>query len=1495
MIATQGLYDSQHESSACGVGLVAHLEGRPSNRLLQTALESVRNMEHRGVLSEDGLSGDGCGILMQKPDLFLRQQAKEHFGREPAKAYAVGSIFVSKDSDKAHKARTRLETELERVGLMILGWRPVPVNTAKVGPRALDSMPDMWQLFINSPRPVLRQFMTNLFIARRRAEIALKDDPDFYVASLSPRLLSYKGMMVPEHLPAFFPDLADDTMQTSICVYHQRFATNTMPRWERAQPYRLLAHNGEINTINGNRHWANARLKKLLTPQIPDLESLMPLVAWDSSDSATMDNMLELLQTGSMNLLQALRLLMPPAWQNLTHIDMAHRAFYEYCSAIMEPWDGPACLAITDGRHAIAALDRNGLRPARYTVSKNNYLTVASETGVYDYKPEDIIDRGCLGPGDILALDTRTGKIRHTENIDKALAERFPYRKWWRERCHRLQAAPEVVPNYARPIAKPDAQAKPSENLSGDNLLRAKKLFQFTLEEQEQLLRPLAENGQEGSGSMGDDTPLPALSDQVRPLYDSFRQRFAQVTNPPIDSLRESSVMSLECFAGKEHNLFQFSPEHAHKVILQTPLLSPYKHRQLLKLENFPHQVLTLCFTPETESLKQAIARLTLDAISAVRNGATLLILREKLPDKDELPVHILLATGAIHHALTKENLRCDASLILETASARDSHQIACLIGFGATAVYPWLVYDLLADLCKSGYLADSADISAEKYRKGINKGLLKILSKMGISTISSYRGAQLFSAPGLAQEIIDLCFTGLDCHLGGMDFDDLQADAEQLRAHSLKTIEPISVGGIFKYVSGNEQHAFGPEIVTSLQKAAQTGDYGDWQTYADLVNTRTPLALRDLLQPIHAKQPLPLEQVEPVSSICSRIDSAGMSLGALSPEAHQDLAKAMNSLGAHSNSGEGGEDAARFNTDANSAIKQIASGRFGVTPHYMRHAKVLQIKIAQGAKPGEGGQLPGRKVNALIARLRYSVPGVTLISPPPHHDIYSIEDLKQLIDDLKQVNPDALVSVKLVSSPGIGTIAAGVAKAGADLITVSGYDGGTAASPLTSIRYAGEPWELGLAETQQALVANNLRSILRLQADGGLKTGLDVIKAALLGADSFGFGTAPMISLGCKYLRICHLNNCPTGVATQHARLRAGFYNGTYTKTRNFFSLLAEEVRIHLSALGFSNLQEIIGRTELLQELPQRTGKRGKLNLKPLLHMESGTEDSKRFISYPPKPKDSPLTQKMLQACLPHLDTGTGALSATYSIRNSDRSVGTRLAGEIAARYGTSDLPDKSFQLHFTGIAGQSFGAFNAQGMNLSLTGECNDYVGKGMAGGQIVLVAPTSDQNQSHLRPIMGNTCLYGATNGYLYAAGCAGQRFAVRNSGATAVVEGVGEHGCEYMTGGQIVILGQVGNNFAAGMTGGFSYVLDVEQRFVDACNREMVSLHRITGEEMEAHRTNLFRHIQQHVQLTQSARGASILADFDYYTRLFWLITPKATSTQALLRSERSEAA
>ncbi len=1476
-----GLFRPEEFKDNCGFGLIAHMQGEASHHLLQTAIQSLTCMTHRGGINADGKTGDGCGLLMQKPDAFLRAIAREQFGVDLPTLYAVGMIFLSQDATKAEAARAQLNEQIAAQGLTLVGWREVPIDTTVLGRLALERLPRIEQVFVSAEGLSEREFGIKLFFARRRAEVALAEDKAFYVCSFSDKDIIYKGLMMPADLAQFYPDLGDERLATAICVFHQRFSTNTMPQWPLAQPFRFLAHNGEINTITGNRNWAQARRLKFANELLPDLESLDPLVNRTGSDSSSMDNMLELLVTGGMDLFRGLRMIIPPAWQNVETMDPDLRAFYEFNSMHMEPWDGPAGVVLTDGRHAICLLDRNGLRPARWVTTRNGYITLASEAGVWDYKPEDVIAKGRVGPGQILAVDTLTGQVLHTDDIDNRLKSQHPYKKWLRQNALRIQSTL-------------DDNDHGSAFYDPDQLKQYMKMFQVTFEERDQVLRPLAEQGQEAVGSMGDDTPMAVLSRRVRSPYDYFRQQFAQVTNPPIDPLRESIVMSLETCLGAERNVFEETADHANRAILTTPVISPAKWRTIMELDRpgFERQLIDLNYD-ESMGLEAAVRNVADQAEEAVRSGKVMLILSDRHIQPGKLPVHAALAVGAVHHRLIETGLRCDCNILVETATARDPHHFAVLIGFGATAVYPFLAFEVLGDLIRTGEVLGDLYEVFKHYRKGISKGLLKIISKMGISTITSYRGAQLFEAVGLAEEVVDVSFRGVASRIKGARFVDLEAEQKALAAEAWAARKPIQQGGLLKFVYGGEYHAYNPDVVAALQVAVQQGDYNRFKEYTALVDQRPAAMLRDLLKLKVAEQPLALEEVEPLERILKRFDSAGISLGALSPEAHEAIAAAMNRIGARSNSGEGGEDPSRYRTERSSKIKQVATGRFGVTPEYLVNAEVLQIKVAQGAKPGEGGQLPGGKVNGLIAKLRYAVPGVTLISPPPHHDIYSIEDLAQLIFDLKQVNPKALVSVKLVAEPGVGTIAAGVAKAYADLITISGYDGGTGASPLTSIRYAGSPWELGLAETHQTLRGNDLRGKVRVQTDGGLKTGLDVVKAAILGAESFGFGTAPMIALGCKYLRICHLNNCATGIATQNDQLRKDHFIGTVDMVVNFFTFVAEETREWLARLGVRSLQELIGRTDLLELLPGETAKQNHLDLTPLLGSDHIPADKPQFCEVEKNPPfdQGLLAEEMVKLARTAIDAKSGG-EFELEICNCDRSIGARVSGEIAQVHGNQGMKDAPITFRFKGTAGQSFGVWNAGGLHLYLEGDANDYVGKGMTGGKLVITQPKGSDFESQHSAIVGNTCLYGATGGKLFASGTAGERFAVRNSGAHAVVEGTGDHCCEYMTGGFVCVLGKTGYNFGSGMTGGFAYVLDMDNSFVDRVNNELVNLQRITGETMEAHRSHLQEVLREYVAETDSAWGATLLDNLDDYLRRFWLVKPKAANLASLLSTTRA---
>ena len=1485
------LYRPSFEKDSCGFGLIASIDDKPSHWLVKTSIDALARLTHRGAVAADGKSGDGCGLLLKKPDEFLRARAAD-LGIECARRYAVGLVFTSPFDGETEYSKQVICGKITEQGLEVAGWREVPIDPGACGEEALKSLPAIYHVYVNAPEDMSRtDFNRLLYFARRAAGKAFEAQDNqrindyYYISSMSNDVLSYKGLVTPENLPVFYPDLNDPGLESAICVFHQRFSTNTWPQWKLAQPFRYLAHNGEINTIQGNRNWANARAYKFKSDLLPDIEAIKPIVNMTGSDSSSLDNMLDFLLSGGMDLFRAVRLLIPPAWQNVDHMDPALHAFYEYSSMHMEPWDGPAGIVLTDGRHAGCVMDRNGLRPARWVMTKDRHITLASEIGVWDYAPEDVIAKGRLKPGEMIAIDTITSKLLLSEDIDKQLMNQHPYGMWMRDRLVRLSADPVESPFSA--LAMDD-----------QTLTRLEKLFNITFEERDQVLKVLAQDSQEATGSMGDDTPLPVLSGQQRSLYDSFRQQFAQVTNPPIDPLREKIVMSLETCFGREHNLFEEGADHADRLIVSSPVFSEQKFVDLMAWHNkgYPHEVISLGYDPEQKSLQQAIIDIQDQTEKASRRGITIVVLSDKDLPCDQLAVHAALATGAVHYRLSNTGGRCDTNIVVETGTARDPHHFAVLIGFGATAIYPYMAYASIVGMTRTGELPDlKCPNTGSNYRRGINKGLYKIISKMGISTIASYRGAQLFEIVGLHREVVDLCFPGTTCRVDGIGFDEIEAGQRILNRIAWNPRKSIGQGGLLKYVHGGEYHAYNPDVVQTLQTAVNSGDIAEWKKYTSLVNNRPAMTLRDLLR-LREQDGIDLEDVEPIEHILPRFDSAGMSLGALSPEAHETLAEAMNRLGGRSNSGEGGEDPERFGTDKVSKIKQVASGRFGVTPHYLVNAEVLQIKIAQGAKPGEGGQLPGNKVNQMIAQLRHSEPGVTLISPPPHHDIYSIEDLAQLIFDLKQVNPEALVSVKLVAEAGVGTIAAGVAKAYADLITIAGYDGGTGASPLTSVKYAGSPWELGLSETHQVLRANKLRSKVRIQADGGLKTGLDVVKAAILGAESFGFGTGPMVAMGCKYLRICHLNNCATGVATQNDVLRQLHYTGTVEKVMNYFRFIAQDVREILATLGVRRLEDLIGRTDLLEVMDGNTAGQQKLNLSPIIsHGGVDTELPQYCTEARNIPWDkAELAERMVADCLPAIQNASGA-EFEYEIKNTHRSIGARLSGEIARVHGNYGMNENPLTLRLKGTAGQSFGVWNAGGLHMYLEGDANDYVGKGMAGGKLVISPPAGSSFKSQDAPIIGNTCLYGATGGKLLAAGQAGERFAVRNSGAHAIVEGIGDHGCEYMTGGVVTILGNTGYNFGAGMTGGIAYVLDLDRNFIDRVNKELIDIHRIVDESMESHRVYLQAAIAEYVDETQSEWGQYILDNFNHFQRKIWMAKPKAAEFDSLLASLQSNAA
>ena len=1475
-----GLFNKEDFKDNCGFGLVANINGVKSHKVITNSIDSLVSMTHRGGVGSDGKTGDGCGLLFDIDHNYFKNIVLDENNIDLGEYFAVAQVFYESN---ILNILPSIEDILNKEGLKLIFCRNVPVNRDILGEIALDCAPNIYQLFIKPDEKDFNKekFDTSLLQARKFIEEIHMNDEVLYICSMSSKTIVYKGLMLPNAIKDFYLDLGNDNFKASTCVFHQRFSTNTSPRWHLAQPFRLLAHNGEINAIRGNRNWVKARSSKFLTPLIPKIQKFKQLVNETGSDSSSLDNMIELLVKGGVDLFRAVRMVLPPAWQNTQTLDPDIRSFHEYNSMHMEPWDGPAGIVMADGQWAVCILDRNGLRPARYQLDNRNIITIASETGVNPVAEDNVVKKGRVEPGGILAVNTLTGEILNQNSIDNELKEKLPYRKWLKQNALYIESR---LDSYEGPGLK---------SIDSNSFMTASKLFLLFKEERSSVIKPLAVDSQEGTGSMGDDTALAVMSKMHRQIYDFFRQQFAQVTNPPIDSLREVAVMTLETCFGPELNIYEESPEHAKRLVTTSPVLSHRKLQSILSNPYFKAQEINLSFEKNI-SLKEAILNLQNKVVDVVDSGTAIIHLVEDLPDEGKLNINALLAVGAVHQKLVKLGKRSDANIIVTSYSARDTHQIACLIGFGATAVYPSLAYQTILDLTNRNELKGDPHENCFRYRKGINKGLLKIISKMGISTISSYRGSQLFEIVGLGEDIVDLCFTNTTSRVKGRNFKDLDKEIRALDDYARSNLSDMNVGGLLKYIHGGEYHAYNPEIVKKLQEAVNSGLPKTYKEYSQLVDSRPPAMLRDLLAVNTKKKKINLSKVESQKKILNRFDSAGMSLGALSPKAHETLAEAMNTLGGRSNSGEGGEAVERYGTIKRSKIKQIASGRFGVTPHYLVNAEVLQIKIAQGAKPGEGGQLPGGKVNQLIAKLRYSTPGVTLISPPPHHDIYSIEDLAQLIYDLKEVNPSALVSVKLVSEPGVGTIASGVAKAYADLITISGHDGGTGASPLTSIRYAGSPWELGLAEAHQSLRDSGLRHKVRLQADGGMKTGLDVIKAAILGAESFGFGTGPMIAMGCKYLRICHLNNCATGVATQRDDLINHHFVGEKEKVMNYFKFIADDVREHLSNMGISKLEDIIGQTQYLEKVKDLESQFNSIDLKDLLYKDDNLDESFFCKSRKNNPWDKGLlVRKILKKVKPAIDKNE-SISLDYKISNTDRSVGALISGYVAAKFGESGLKNP-IDINFSGSAGQSFGCWNANGINLVIEGDANDYVGKGMNGGNIVIKNNSNYATTNSDTSLVGNTCLYGATGGNLYVSGRAGERFAVRNSGANAVIEGAGDHCCEYMTGGQVTVLGSVGANFGAGMTGGFAYVLDEERTFFDNCNRGLVNIERITTEDMQSHRKYLKEIIANHYKKTNSVKAKMLMEDFERYEPYFWLVVPAASNIQDLLKATTANAA
>jgi glutamate synthase domain-containing protein 2/glutamate synthase domain-containing protein 1/glutamate synthase domain-containing protein 3 len=1465
-----GLYDPANERDACGIGLVVDISGAASHAIVLKGLEILVNLRHRGACGCDSETGDGAGILIQIPHKFFRRETTSLGFRLPdAGDYAVAMCFLPVERQQRLACEGLFEKISREEGLTVLGWRDAPVEVDAIGRVARASQPYIEQFFVARPVSFNRdEFERKLYVVRKRVEAAvaasdMRDKDFFYVPSFSSRTIIYKGVLLAEQIGQFYNELLDPDTETALCVVHQRFSTNTFPTWQLAHPFRYLCHNGEINTVRGNVNWMNARQSVMSSPHFADFKKLLPVIEHGVSDSASLDNAVELLTMAGRSLPHVMAMLIPEAWDADSTMSPEKRAFYEYHASLMEPWDGPAAVAFTDGKVIGATLDRNGLRPARYLVTKDGLLVMASETGVLPIPSEDIQYKGRLQPGKMLLVDLEQGRIVPDEEIKHQLATRQPYGEWLKANQITLDALPE--PNRV-------------QGTDHETVLTRQRCFGYTDEDLRLLITPMAVEGQEAVGSMGTDTPLACLSDKPQLLFHYFKQLFAQVTNPPIDPIREELVMSLTSYIGTERNILNETPENCHTLKMPHPVLT---NRDLEKLRRVSRGDLlastihtTFAVHEGADGLKRALNALCRRASLAVKAGYTLLILSDRGIDEEFAPIPSLLALTAVHNHLVREGTRTGVALIVESGEPREVMHYCLLIGYGASAVNPYLAIETIEDLAAGGELpaGTTPEAAVKHYIKAVNKGLLKVFSKMGVSTLQSYRGAQVFEAIGLNKELIDVYFTGTASRIEGVGLTVLAQEAiskHEFAFRPLSESEPeLAIGGNYQYRSGGEQHLLNPDTVAKLQHSVRQKSYATFQEYSRAIDEQNQrlYTLRGLMDLKTAAHPIPLEEVEPASEIVKRFATGAMSFGSISAEAHETLAIAMNRIGGRSNTGEGGEDDARYaplpNGDSRrSAIKQVASGRFGVTTNYLINADELQIKIAQGAKPGEGGQLPGHKVDKEIARVRHSIPGVGLISPPPHHDIYSIEDLAQLIYDLKNVNPSARISVKLVAEVGVGTVAAGVAKAHADVVLISGHDGGTGASPLTSIKHAGIPWELGLAETQQVLVMNDLRSRIRVQVDGKLQTGRDVIIAALLGAEEFGFSTAPLIAMGCIMMRKCHLNTCPVGIATQNPELRKKF-EGIPENVINFFFFIAEEVRQGMAWLGFRKMDEMIGRVEMVEmrSAIEHWKARGLDFSSILYNPQVPGRVGRRCVIGQDHGLASALDHNLVQRAMASLERRE-RVKIELPVRNVHRTIGAMLSGEVTRRFGAKGLAEDTIRICMTGSAGQSFGAFLAPGITLTLAGDANDYVGKGLSGGKIIVAPAPGSTFAPEENILVGNTVLYGATSGQAFLNGVAGERFAVRNSGATAVVEGVGDHACEYMTNGTVVVLGRTGRNFAAGMSGGLAYVYDPSGEFVRIrCNSSGVDLEPLFEPE-DIQRLELL--IRKHVEYTHSPLGSRIL--------------------------------
>ncbi|MCL1466283.1 glutamate synthase large subunit [Argonema galeatum A003/A1] len=1484
--AKQGLYDPQFEHDACGVGFIVQMKGKKSHDIVEQGLTILLNLDHRGACGCEPNTGDGAGILMQVPHKFLKKvAAAENITLPEPGQYGVGAIYSSPDRATRQKSREIFESIAAEEGQQVIGWRNVPTDNSPLGNTAKSSEPFMEQVFIQrDPNlPDEQAFERKLYIIRKRAYNAIRVtqiDQHWYPSSLSCRTLVYKGMLMPIQVGQYYPDLHDPDMESALALVHSRFSTNTFPSWERSHPYRYIAHNGEINTLRGNINWMHARASLFESELFgDDLKKIQPVININGSDSTIFDNALELLVLSGRSLPHAIMMMIPEPWTAHESMSDEKKAFYEYHSCLMEPWDGPASIAFTDGTIMGAVLDRNGLRPSRYYVTKDDLVIVASEAGVLPIEPDRIASKGRLQPGRMFLVNTAEGRIVSDDEIKHKIATEHPYREWIDKFMVELSAISDVKSEIS--------------NLKSEiPLIQRQISFGYTFEELRLLLTPMVRDGVEAVGAMGADTPLAVLSDRPKLLYDYFQQLFAQVTNPPIDSIREEIITSAETTIGSERNLLKPEPESCHLIELKTPIIS---NEELAKLKyinqgNFKSITIPILFNPKegAKGLETAMEEVCLIANDAIADGVNIIILSDRDTDSSNAPIPALMAVAGLHHHLIRQGTRTRVGIVLESGEPREVHHYATLIGYGCGAINPYLAFETIDDIIHEGLLVNVDRKTAHKnYVKAATKGVIKIAAKIGISTLQSYRGAQIFEAVGLNQSVIDKYFTWTASRIEGADLEVIAKEAILRHSHAFPDREvnghTLDVGGDYQWRSGGEAHLFSPQTIHALQKAVREGSYELFKQYAALVNEQNQkhFTLRGLLE-FKQRESIPIEEVEPVEAIVKRFKTGAMSYGSISKEAHESLAIAMNRIGGKSNTGEGGEDPDRYTwtnelgDSKNSAIKQVASGRFGVTSLYLSQAKELQIKMAQGAKPGEGGQLPGKKVYPWIAKVRHSTPGVGLISPPPHHDIYSIEDLAELIHDLKNANREARISVKLVSEVGVGTIAAGVAKAHADVVLIAGYDGGTGASPQTSIKHAGLPWELGLAETHQTLVLNNLRSRIAVETDGQMKTGRDVAIAALLGAEEFGFATAPLVTLGCIMMRVCHLNTCPVGVATQDPYLRKNF-TGDPAHTVNFMKFIAAEVREIMAQLGFRTMNEMVGRTDVLE--PKKAVEHWKakgLDFSKILYQPEVGPEVGRYCQMP---QDHGLDKSLDMTVL--LDLCKGAIEngekvkATLPISNVNRVVGTILGNEIAKRH-WHGLPEDTIHLHFQGSAGQSFGAFVPKGVTLELEGDGNDYVGKGLSGGKIIIYPPAASTFVAQENVIVGNVVLYGATSGEIYIRGIAGERFAVRNSGVNAVVEGVGDHACEYMTGGKVVILGATGRNFAAGMSGGVAYILDETGDFATRCNMSMVALEKLEdAEEIK----DLYEMIQQHIDYTKSEKGSKVLANWEEMVPKFVKVMPK----------------